>query len=131
LEDGVHGRTIARILPDIRPDDPALSIDQKHGRARNLFLRMQDLILLDVVSINIRQNRVRQFHFGGESLTVRGRIGTDCDHFRAEALDLSVICLQLTELLATEPSTLGPVKNNEYVLLAFKQGIQANGGTLD
>jgi hypothetical protein len=38
--------------------------------------------------------------------------------------------LQLTELLAAKPSSLGPIKNNQNVPLAFER-IQADGRTLD
>ena len=118
LKDRGYGRTVAGLLTDVAPNDLPCLIHQKHGRAGDPFLRMQNAILANEILEHIRQDRVAQLHFRSDLLTVGGRIRADRNHFSAQALDFLVIVLQLTELRTAEPSSLSPVEDNQDRLLS-------------
>jgi len=91
---------------------------------------MKDAVLTNEILVDIRKNGVRQVQFRRDFLTVGGTIGTQGYHLCAQALDLGVIFLQLTELRAAKPSSLGPVEDYQHRLLAFK-GTQIDGCSLN
>ena len=91
---------------------------------------MQHPVLPDEIFVDIGKDRIRQAQLGRYFLTIGRRICTHCDHLRPEAFNLLIIFLQLTELRAAEPSSLGPVKDDQNVLLALKR-IQVDRRALD
>jgi hypothetical protein len=91
---------------------------------------MEYAVLSDEVLVHIRKDGIRQAQLRGHLLTIGGTIRTNSDHLSTEILDLRVIFLQLAELRATEPSSLGPIKDHQNRLFALK-GIQIHGLALN
>jgi hypothetical protein len=91
---------------------------------------MEHAVLFDEVFVDVREYRITQVELGRNLLAVRGRIGTDRDHLGAKRLNLWVCFLQLTELLAAEPSSLSPVEDNQDRLLSLERA-QVDGRALN
>lgn len=91
---------------------------------------MEYAILSDEVLVHIRKDGIGQIQLRGYLLTISGTIRTNSYHLSTETLDLRVIFLQLTELRATEPSSLSPIKDHQNRLFALK-GIQIHGLALN
>ena len=91
---------------------------------------MEHPVLPDEIFVDIGKDRIRQAQLGRYLLTIGWGICTHCDHLCPEAFNLLIIFLQLTELRAAEPSSLGPVKDDQNGLFAFKR-IQVDRRALD
>lgn len=91
---------------------------------------MQYAILPDEIFVDVRKNRVGQIQLHCDLLAVRRGVGTNRNDLRAETFDLRVILLQLTELRATKPSSLGSVKYDKNRFLTL-EGIQIDRRTLN
>jgi hypothetical protein len=91
---------------------------------------MEYAILPNEVLVHIRKDGIGQIQLHGYLLTIGWTIRTNSYHLSTETLDLRVIFLQLTELRATEPSSLSPIKDHQNRLFALK-GIQIHGLALN
>jgi hypothetical protein len=112
LKDDIDPRAVACLSADVIPCNLAILVHDEHRRTRDTLGWMKDAVLTNEVLVDIRKNGVRQIQFRRHFLTVGGTVRTDGDHLGAEALNLGVIFLQLTELRAAKPSSLSPVKDD-------------------
>src|SRR5215831_6262608 len=112
LKDDIDLRTVACLSADVLPCNLAFLVHNEHRRTRNTFSWMKDAVLTNEILVDIRKNGVRQAQFRRDFLTVGGTVRTQGYHLCAQALDLGVIFLQLTELRAAKPSSLSPIKDD-------------------
>ncbi len=119
LENRCHFRTVTCTHSNVLPFDRTFLVDNKHGRAGNLFLWVQHIVCADEVAVRIGQDRESQPQLARCLLSRHRRVGTDGDQLGAECPDVIVTFLQLPELRLAKRSVVHPVEYNQDVLFSL------------